>query len=153
MADPTAARKYLEASLPLGQWATASYAIGHDHAYLQQYIRRGVPRYLNEVDRDQLVKLYGLDADRLRPPPRTANLTRFRVVAGQKALNKRGDQADVDPLRLNELISQPGVLELVSAYLRIASEDQKELARNIIDALGQNPIERPGENTISMLGQ
>ena len=152
MADPVAARKYLEASLPLGQWAAASHAIGHDHAYIQQYIRRGVPRYLNEVDRDQLVKLYGLDADRLRPPPRTANLTRFRVVAGQKALNKRGDQADVDPLRLDELVSKPGVLELVSAYLRIASEDQKELALNIVNALGQNPLERPDENTISMLG-
>ena len=43
MRDPTAARRYLESVLPLGHWAAASYAIGRDHAYIQQYIRRGAP--------------------------------------------------------------------------------------------------------------
>ena len=73
MHDPaTAARQYLEASLPFGQWAVVSRAIGRNHAYIEQYIRRGKPKYLGETDRERLVELYGIDGARLRPPKRPA---------------------------------------------------------------------------------
>ena len=87
MRDPTAARRYLESMLPLGHWAAASYAIGRDHAYIQQYIRRGVPRWLAEADREVLVSVYPhLDAEQLRPPQKLANLRVFqpRGVKGDK---------------------------------------------------------------------
>ncbi len=132
MADPVAARKYLEASLPLGQWAAASHAIGHDHAYIQQYIRRGVPRYLNEVDRDQLVKLYGLDADRLRPPPRTANLTRFRDLMVDRGLITR--TADPDERRKLAISRTPAGEQLAKQLAPQLTSYMTRLYRDFSDA-------------------
>ena len=63
-----AARTYLETALPLGMWAEASKKIGHSHAFIQQYIRRGKPRFLTEPDRDLLARTYNLDAEILKPP-------------------------------------------------------------------------------------
>lgn len=49
---------------------TASLALGRNHAYLQQFIERGKPRYLHEEDRRALADLYQIDVDDLRPPPK-----------------------------------------------------------------------------------
>ena len=82
-------RRYLESVLPLGHWAAASYAIGlRPPSYIQQYIRRGVPRWLaEEIGREVLVSVYPhLDAEQLRPPQKLANLRVFqpRGVKGDK---------------------------------------------------------------------
>lgn len=91
MIESFAARKYLQGALPFGQWAAASFAIGHDHAYIQQYIRRGVPRWLNEADRKILVRLYGLDGDRLKPPPKSARTV--RTVKAYRPRQSRGNSS------------------------------------------------------------
>ncbi len=46
----------------------ASLAIGKNKAYIQQYLADGKPQFLREEDRDVLVRLYGIDGDRLKPP-------------------------------------------------------------------------------------
>lgn len=48
----------------------ASLAIGRNQAYIQQYISKGVPQYLREPERDALVRLYRVDGEHLKPPPR-----------------------------------------------------------------------------------
>ena len=79
-----AARKYLEAALPLGQWSEVSKKIGHNHAFVQQYIRRGKPKFLAEADRNILVDLYDLDPERLKPPAKSAVLGRLDHKLGRE---------------------------------------------------------------------
>lgn len=43
-----------------------SVAIGHNHAYLQQFLRRGVPRELKESTRLKLAKILGVKEEALR---------------------------------------------------------------------------------------
>jgi hypothetical protein len=42
--------------------------IGRNHAFLQQFWRRGIPRELHERDREQVAKFLGIPADDLRGP-------------------------------------------------------------------------------------
>ncbi len=43
-----------------------SRQIGRNHAYLHQYLKRGIPRELAERDRERLAPLFDLDPDELR---------------------------------------------------------------------------------------
>jgi len=42
-------------------YSGVSRLIGRNAAYIQQYIRRGSPRYLDEKDRDVLARFFGVD--------------------------------------------------------------------------------------------
>jgi hypothetical protein len=128
---PVAARKYLEDALPFGVWAEASRVLGRNHAYIQQYITRGTPRWLGEQDRHILARAYGLDEDRLRPPPRLPR------VGAKKAGVHRRDDADVSPQRFDEIIDDPRALELIHACLRIVGDDEKKTALDVLTALGE----------------
>src|SRR5687768_11282645 len=46
-----------------------SRLIGRNAAYIQQYIKRGVPRRLAEHDRHQLARYFGVDESLLGGPP------------------------------------------------------------------------------------
>lgn len=50
--------------------ATASRALGYNHAYLQQFVQDGKPRWLHEPDRLRLAELYNIDVDALKRPAR-----------------------------------------------------------------------------------
>ncbi|MBO1080877.1 S24 family peptidase [Roseomonas haemaphysalidis] len=52
--------------------SSLSQKMGRNHAYLQQYMRRGVPVELKEKDRERLAPLLGIHADELRLSPREA---------------------------------------------------------------------------------
>jgi phage repressor protein C with HTH and peptisase S24 domain len=47
--------------------AEVSRAIGRNHAYLQQYVRRGTPRFLPEDVREALAEHFNVSPDDLRP--------------------------------------------------------------------------------------
>jgi len=49
-------------------FASVSKMLGKNPAYIQQYIRRGTPRKLDEVDRCRLAEFYGVDEDLLGAP-------------------------------------------------------------------------------------
>lgn len=59
----------------------ASLAIGRNQAYIQQYISKGVPEHLREPERDGLVRLYRVDGERLKPPPRLPKLQKSGKTA------------------------------------------------------------------------
>jgi hypothetical protein len=48
--------------------AQVSRAIGKNHAYLQQFLKRGKPRLLPEVVRENLGRYFGVDPNRFRSP-------------------------------------------------------------------------------------
>lgn len=59
-------------------YASVSRKIGKNHAYIQQYISRGVPRYLPEGVRHELAALFGLQEENFKPKGK-----RLSVVFGK----------------------------------------------------------------------
>ena len=150
MIESFAARKYLQGALPFGQWAAASHAIGHDHAYIQQYIRRGVPRWLNERDRDALVRLYGLDAERLRPPAKSADLTKIvRIMKRTRGGVEREDQPKVDTEVVGVLPDEARVTQLLRVWQELPPERQDH-AIMMLTALRDTAPSNGAENTDAM---
>ena len=131
MADPTAAaRRYLEASLPFGQWTAVSHALGRNHAYIEQYIRRGKPKYLGEADRERLVELYGLDGERLKPPKRSARSAPF-VRSREK---RAGDLGWINP-RCDNLVEQASKAEINHLLDQLSATQQAFVLRMILAAV------------------
>lgn len=101
---PIEARQGLERALKAAgsDLKNASEALGHNHAYLQQFISLGKPRYLHEQDRERLAELYNIDVQALKPPPkksvarvgvRSAAATRTRPRPGDPVEDSR--EADI----------------------------------------------------------
>lgn len=64
-------------------YASLSRFIGRNAAYVQQFIRRGVPKKLDEADRRKLARYFGVDESVLggpAAPPAPANDTDMTVV-------------------------------------------------------------------------
>ncbi len=59
---------------------SVSLEIGRNHAYLQQYVVRGVPSELSASNREQLIEMLGRDWD--QRPTRTANGGKARMMVG-----------------------------------------------------------------------
>ena len=134
MIESFAARKYLQSALPLGSWAAASYAIGRDHAYIQQHIRRGSPRFLAESDRNILVRLYDLDPERLKPPPKSAAL-RIGAKGKRGIVNKQGDvEADTDRV-LPEDPERAELLRIWARLTRYAKGHERQIGLRMLGTL------------------
>lgn len=121
MIDPTDARRYLEAMLPLGHWQAASRAMGRNHAFIQRYIRRGVPRWLSECDRDWLTRTYPhLDAERLKPPSADVRLDLKR----ERTLAKQDKKPRIDSPILSDTEQMARRAELLRVWARIPVDKQ-----------------------------
>ena len=129
MADPTAARKYLEASLPFGQWTAVSHALGRNHAYIEQYIRRGKPKYLGETDRERLVELYGIDGERLKPPKRSAS-----TILSRSREKRAGDLGWINP-RCDNLVERASKAEINHLLDQLSATQQAFVLRMILAAV------------------
>jgi len=69
-----AARQRLDAlirSTPGESYASVSALIGRNHAYIQQYIRRGRPRRLSELDRRRIARHFNVPESDLGAPEAT----------------------------------------------------------------------------------
>ncbi|MEQ1548289.1 MAG: S24 family peptidase [Chakrabartia sp.] len=62
-------------------YASLSRMLGRNPAYVQQFIRRGSPRKLDEADRATLARYFGVDESVLGAPSRTAQTTKKSVLA------------------------------------------------------------------------
>ncbi|MFQ5348421.1 MAG: helix-turn-helix transcriptional regulator [Rhodothalassiaceae bacterium] len=60
---------HLIRTTPGASYASVSALIGRNHAYIQQYIRRGRPRRLNEVDRRRIACHFSVPESELGAPP------------------------------------------------------------------------------------
>lgn len=137
MPTPKEAQDYLGAALEAFgvDLATASRAIGRNHAYLQQYVRYGKPAWLKEQDRDTLVLLYDLEVSRLQPPP--------KVVRAPLSSDDR-KQSQADAPKLGKVIKDPGALELLDIYADIEGDDARTLAKRVLRGFTRNAANRTG---------
>jgi hypothetical protein len=70
MSEMNEARRYLKEALERGRhyMKHVSRVLGRNDAYIQQYIKNGVPEWLDERDRELLKERYGIDPAPLKPP-------------------------------------------------------------------------------------
>lgn len=135
MLTPDNARKYLLGEfVRLGvDMASASREMGRNHAYLQQYIRRGKPRWLPEDIREGLARLYEIDEARLKPPP--ADLS---PAAQPATLTGNGsDKGDVHAKRRRKVVDDARQLELLEIWDAMR-DDRRDLAISILRSLARD---------------
>ena len=147
MADPDSARKYLLASLPIGQWTEASRALSRNPTYIQQYLRRGKPQYLSDADRRILVRLYKLDPDKLRPPVKRARRL-GRPPPRPPAGECRRPASLVNAGLAQILLDTPQAAPLLRAFARMSNSDRRailQLARSIPRAVADTPADTPAD--------
>jgi hypothetical protein len=94
--------------------AKASKELGRNHAYLQQFVRSGKPKYLKEEDRQLLVKLYGIDPRPLMPPP--------KKLAND--VPKSATDSTCRPPRPGDPIKDAREAVIVDTWRKIPKEDQ-----------------------------
>ena len=132
-----AARAYLEGALPLGIWAEASKKIGHNHAFIQQYIRRGKPRFLTEPDRDLLARTYNLDAEILKPPRKSVRPIRRRPVSAPLVHSREKPASDdgwISP-RCDNLINQASKTQINHLLDQLSGKQLAFVLKTILAAL------------------
>ncbi len=82
--------------------------LGRNAAYLQQFVRKGSPRKLEENDRRTLAEFFGVDEAELGAPPRETVVT-VGSPAGAGAQSRGADWADIPRLPLGASAG-PGTL-------------------------------------------
>jgi hypothetical protein len=141
-----AARAYLEGALPFGMWAEVSKKIGHNHAFIQQFIRRGKPRFLAEAGRDLLARTYNLDAEILKPPRKTVRPLRRRPVSAAVVRPREkpaGDDSWINP-RCDNLINQSSKAQINHLLDQLSAAQQAFVLRMILAAVGLAGKPAPG---------
>jgi len=66
MSDPVRALVVKQLDLKGLSMKEVSLLIGRNHAFLQQFLKRGIPEVLHENDRPKLAKLLSVSEDQLR---------------------------------------------------------------------------------------
>jgi hypothetical protein len=102
-------------------YVSLSRLIGRNAAYVQQYIRRGVPKKLDEDDRRTLSRYFGVEESVLGGPvsPKvTAATSRTRGAAGLIAIPKIAAQASAGPGSLHDSDNVSGQIGFDAKWLR-----------------------------------
>lgn len=126
-----AARRYLAETLEsegvyLGP---LSLQLGRNHAYIEQYIKRGKPRWLREPEREALVAAVpALDPERLKPPPKQLH----HGVAKFGRSRKGHDEPQINPPRTGKFVDDPSTIELLDIWGNIRHAGQRQLALRIL---------------------
>ena len=102
--DPTRTRLVALAAERGVSLSALSGLLGRNAAYLQQFVRKGSPRKLEENDRRTLAEFFGVDEAELGAPPRETVLT-----VGVAAPARTADWADIPRLPLGASAG-PGTL-------------------------------------------
>lgn len=104
----------------------ASLAAGKNHAYLQQYIRKRKPTWLPEDVREALVRQYGADPERLKPPALRAS----HFDAGSR------QNGEVKAPAEHQLTDDPRLVELIRIWVSL-SPNRRDLVLTILRNLFQ----------------
>ena len=132
-ADP---RQVLEALIRdrREDYASLSRLIGRNPAYVQQFIKRGVPRKLDEADRRTLARYFGIEETILGGPVRDA-----RPRSSLVAVPLLSVQASAGPGRIVGEEAQGGRIGFDERWLREIAGSAKE-ALSLIQVTGDSMV-------------
>lgn len=147
-ADPRARLLHLSAerSVSLSQ---LSALIGRNSSYLQQFVRKGSPRKLEETDRRTLARFLGVDESELGAPEEKSLSSTGKVL--------RGDWVDVPRLPLGASAGpgatpaeeQPvGAFRFSSRWLRGQGFDPAMLSAILVTGDSMEPTLRDGDEIL-----
>jgi phage repressor protein C with HTH and peptisase S24 domain len=139
-----------------GNYGALSRLIGRNAAYIQQYIKRGTPRKLDEADRKTLAQFFGVDESVLGAPA----LSGASVRAGPPTQARPGTKAAaplavIDRLdlgasagrgTLDEDERPAGALGFDPAWLRRAGLSAESLSILRVDGESMAPVLRDGDD-------
>lgn len=103
--------------------AALSRMIGRNPAYLQQFVKRGTPRRLDEAARRHLAAFFGVEESVLGGPDRAADMVAIRRIDADAAAGPGGLVEDdrvigeerIDPRVAARLGAAPGALTMITA--------------------------------------
>lgn len=95
--------------------AAASKALGYNHAYLQQFVRLGKPKYLHEQDRERLGEIYKIDTEALKPPPKKSPNSKGLVSA---------DAPSQSP-RIGDPLNDAQEVAIIRTWRKLSQKDQE----------------------------
>lgn len=103
--------------------AALSRMIGRNEAYLQQFVKRGTPKRLDEGTRSRLAAFFAIDEDRLGGPARAAELIPVPRIDAVAAAGSGGLVEDdrvvgeerIDPRVARRLGVAPTALSMITA--------------------------------------
>lgn len=96
-----------------------SRLIGRNPAYIQQFIKRGTPRKLDEADRRVLARYFGVAEETLGgPPPRAVPALGSRALPAVVAVPRLALGASAGPGSLDEDERAAGVMAFDAQWLR-----------------------------------
>jgi phage repressor protein C with HTH and peptisase S24 domain len=112
-------------------YASLSRLIGRNSAYIQQFIKRGVPRKLDEADRTILANYFGIDENLLGAPVSQSNRLLFNnrndpVAYDLIAIPTYAIRASAGAGRLNDEVLQPSRYAFSFGYARELAHGNSE---------------------------
>lgn len=147
-ADPRARLLHLSAERGVSL-SQLSALIGRNSSYLQQFVRKGSPRKLEEVDRRTLARFLGVDESELGAPEEKSSIPVGKVL--------RGDWVDVPRLPLGASAGpgatpaeeQPvGAFRFSSRWLRGQGFDPAMLSAILVTGDSMEPTLRDGDEIL-----
>jgi phage repressor protein C with HTH and peptisase S24 domain len=132
--------------------AALSRMIGRNPAYLQQFVKRGTPRRLDEQARRHLAAFFGVDESALGGPVQEADMVAVRRIDAQAAAGPGGLVEDdraageerIDPRVAKRLGVAPESLTMIAAR----GESMEPLIRDgdalFVDTADRRLTSRPG---------
>lgn len=134
-------------------YGALSRLIGRNPAYIQQYIKRGTPRRLDEEDRRTLAQYFGVDEDVLGGPPSgraSANNGATRGRRGRAELPGAGDLAVIPRLAL-AASAGPGSLDDDERPVGVVAFDRQWLKISGLKAEHLSMLQVAGESMADTL--
>ncbi|MEO9599579.1 S24 family peptidase [Parasphingorhabdus sp.] len=128
-------------------FAAISKMLGKNPAYIQQYIRRGSPRKLDEEDRRRLAEFYGVEEDVLGAPARRTARGSSKSLQGDGLLRIKqlqvGASAGAGSLAEDE---DAGSIGFGPKWLRRLGADPASLSLIAVDGDSMNPTLGDGDD-------
>lgn len=138
-----------------------SRLIDRNPSYLQQFVRKGSPRKLEETDRRTLARFFGVDESELGAPEEKSSLSRGKIgspgKSGPPGKTTRGDWVDVPRLSLGASAGpgavaadeQPiGAFRFSAPWLRSQGLDPAMLSAIAVAGDSMEPTLRDGDEIL-----
>ncbi len=128
-------------------FSSLSAMLGKNPAYIQQYIRRGSPKKLDEEDRRRLAEYYGVEETLLGAPTVSASAyNKSRKPNGLIKIKQLQIGASAGPGSLAEDDEANGSIAFGSKWIKRLGADPSKLSLITVDGDSMDPALRNGDD-------
>jgi len=124
-------------------YASLSRLLGRNAAYIQQFVKRGVPKKLDEGDRGTLARYFAIDEALLGGPPSVPVPANDMAVIARMAV-----RASAGPGAVNDREIAAGRFAFDASYLRRMGADPKMLSAICVEGDSMAPTLDDGDDII-----